>query len=273
MLVRERSTTLGYDMTTANIPVSVREAISRMAQDYSVCLLGAQGDPDSGHFVFCGSATLASCNGHCILITAAHVWEKVQGCTALGLTIASGSFIHPTEAFRARSFRGAEFGPWRQDLCFVTVPPHLVSTITARKSLYNLELHRTRFVAGQDVREFSHCAVVGAPGMMSALGKQQAMMTMVTFFASVVQRRTVGELDFVEVKPLESDRVALPSTFGGVSGGGLWAFSLGNPPFTEQSWDGKLLLAGVAFYETPDEGQGRRIQCQGPQTLYAAVAS
>lgn len=62
---------------------------------------------------------------------------------------------------------------------------------------------------------------------------------------------------------------AVPSSFGGVSGGGLWEVRLSKTPAGKLSWDGRRYFRGVAFWESEIEGAGRRvIRCHGAKSIF-----
>ena len=90
-----------------------------------------------------------------------------------------------------------------------------------------------------------------------------------TFFGSRrVSRHDAGGFDYVDVTVDRSESdFQLPSTFGGVSGSGLWLLDL---QCSETDYRvGALILSGVAFYEkfnTPARQTG--IRCHGMKSLY-----
>ena len=59
----------------------------------------------------------------------------------------------------------------------------------------------------------------------------------------------------------------LPSTFGGVSGGGLWNVCLSKQQDNSLA-SGTPILCGVAFFETEREGDKRGIICHGVNSIF-----
>jgi hypothetical protein len=59
----------------------------------------------------------------------------------------------------------------------------------------------------------------------------------------------------------------VPSSFGGVSGGGLWQIDLTMKKGTEAiSWE--LHFRGVAFWEEPKPPDQIAIRCHGPRSIF-----
>ncbi len=60
----------------------------------------------------------------------------------------------------------------------------------------------------------------------------------------------------------------VPSSFGGVSGGGLWEVGLSMTKSGTISWDGKRQFRGVAFWQSSPCNGRRVIRCQGPLSIF-----
>jgi hypothetical protein len=74
--------------------------------------------------------------------------------------------------------------------------------------------------------------------------------------------------DYVDLRSRRSLEPKTPTSFGGMSGSGLWRFSIAKvsgsvlKPFDFQ-------LAGVAFYQLPDTGDGiATVRFHGPRSIY-----
>ncbi len=59
-----------------------------------------------------------------------------------------------------------------------------------------------------------------------------------------------------------------PSSFIGMSGGGLWLIRLVKSKSGEISWDGKRYFRGVAFWESIQSDGHAIIRCHGPKSIY-----
>jgi hypothetical protein len=60
----------------------------------------------------------------------------------------------------------------------------------------------------------------------------------------------------------------VPSSFVGVSGGGLWQINLSMAKSGTISWDGKRYFRGVAFWESEKTDGYRMIRCHGPKSIF-----
>ena len=68
----------------------------------------------------------------------------------------------------------------------------------------------------------------------------------------------------------ESHNQDLPTSFGGVSGGGVWQVPLIRDRQGDLEAD-DYILSGVAFYQTKLDGNHRLIRCHGRKTVYEKV--
>ena len=63
----------------------------------------------------------------------------------------------------------------------------------------------------------------------------------------------------------------VPSSFGGVSGGGLWEVGLSMEKSRAISWDGRRRFRGVVFWQSAISDGRRVIRCHGPQSIFEKV--
>ena len=108
--------------------------------------------------------------------------------------------------------------------------------------------------------------MVGAPAETSDLTDPSDLeFTQTVHWVAVRNPLDRGGFDYIDaVVPL--DAAGLPSTFGGVSGGGLWQIRLARDG-DKWSWITPL-LQGCAFYETPPSDGKRALRCHGPKSVY-----
>ena len=72
-------------------------------------------------------------------------------------------------------------------------------------------------------------------------------------------------LDLFDFIPAHGEKVRRPTTYGGLSGGAVWALG-DTPSFTDR------ILKGIVFHESDaDEGGHRRLICHGPKCLYRTL--
>ena len=82
-------------------------------------------------------------------------------------------------------------------------------------------------------------------------------------------------LDYIDVDSKRTDESRAPASYKGVSGGSVWCVPILRRPgaTNSQVQPGKLTLAGVPFYEFPEEDGRIRIRAHGPRTIYQKLLS
>ena len=88
------------------------------------------------------------------------------------------------------------------------------------------------------------------------------------FFGGTCTSENRGEYDYLT--PLAKTTLPnVPSSFKGVSGGGLWQIGLSKKLSTgEIFWGGELHFLGVAFWEKPVPPHHIAIRCHGPVSIF-----
>jgi hypothetical protein len=225
--------------------------------------------------MFIGSGTLVEINGNYHILTAAHVWHEARDVAELGLVLTTypSAFAIPREAISAKQLWDRRSPEWGPDLALLTLPRPVVSTIAQYKSFLNLALHRSTIAAHPPAVAKGLWAVTGMVGQFSRVQRvPEAHATEATAearaFFSVMQRTEVrAEYDYLDVSA-KLELPGVPSTFGGMSGGGLWEVGLSMSKAGTLSFDGRRHFRGVAFWESgPSDGRCV-IRCHGPQSLF-----
>jgi hypothetical protein len=158
------------------------------------------------------------------------------------------------------------------DLAFMQIrDPSKLATISAFKSFYPLDL-RT-FQPYAELKKLL-MFVAGSPAKLAA--EIEPGLTQSIIFVPLVQvvsETKRNDFDYVHVG-VRADESPFPSTYGGVSGGGLWHVPLcrnasvpGNPFLYENP-----ILAGVAFFEI-DKSPHIDLVCHGPESVYTMTRS
>jgi hypothetical protein len=171
-----------------------------------------------------------------------------------------------------RALNGDEGGP---DIAAVILSADIASSLEAKKSFFDLTSHRDRMLDGAlDVND----------GIWVLLGYVEELTTATegTGHYSKIMRfeqralgclpeapLTAGEHDYFNVPVHSKGQPWEVRDFRGMSGGGLWQVTLervGGQLVVRQP-----LLAGVAFYQGPVEGDRSWVRCHGPQSIYRVV--
>ena len=243
----------------------------RAAGNFTVAMLAVANPELSAHPLrLVGTGTLVIVNDVHYILTAAHVWKAVQERgSMLGLTLSEGKdheFLIPNANIVAS---GPKYDPasvaWGPDIVFLRIPPERLGTLKAHKNFYNLSIQRP----GGPLDCIKTNAVIGTPGEMAEQWPRYAVLQVTAFFLETVPNRiTRGNFDYLEYT-VDMNFPGVPSTFGGVSGGGLWEISF---YFCEKTQKIETIerLIGVAYVETALVQGHREIRFHGYKSIRAA---
>ena len=249
----------------------LKEITGRTAGNFTVAMLAVADSALSDHPLrLVGTGTLVTVNDVHYILTAAHVWNKVQQRgSMLGLTLAEGidhEFLIPNENIVAF---GPEYNPasidWGPDLAFLRIPTDRLGTIKSHRNFYNLSLERP----GGPLDCVKTNAVIGTPGELAEHWPRYAVLQVTAFFLETNPRRsTRGQFDYLEYT-VDLNFPGVPSNFGGVSGGGLWELFL---YFCEKTQKIEIIerLIGVGYAQTPIVNGHRTIRFHGYESIRAA---
>lgn len=220
-----------------------------------------------------GTATCLTANGHFYLLTAGHVWKALRA-TDFALALEEERLLIPVEreAAYANMPSGSGSPAWGPDLSLVRIPAQIAKEIKQVKAFYNFGRARRRPEPPPGCTGMSLWTVLGAPDEQSIKSEQEAVHNLSLFDTWTIQRRQKAGYDYLDLRFRRRLRPALPCSFRGISGSGLWEI----PVFlrrrrTEIGWSGMARLAGVAFYEQDGPAGVTWIRCHGPKSLRAQV--
>lgn len=168
-----------------------------------------------------------------------------------------------------------EYGP---DLMFLEIPqsPEL-ETIKAKRSFWNLSFQAEE--RSSACYSDTNClwSLSGHPGEWKKNEPPEHGFSIVhgypnlIGFTGVENRCEKYGFDYFEVAVDYRSGNALPGTFGGCSGGGLWRVPISLPredaPLT-QLQTGAPILSGVVFYQTAVQERRRFIRSHGSKSIY-----
>lgn len=264
----------------SHLPMPLVERIANTLHSFTTVLVKLQHDRagNAKPPLQIGSGTFVSIGNVYGILTAQHVAKELDSDCALGLALLKSEHIHIIEwqyldIIHVASAAIPAEGP---DLAFIVLPIPSVSAIRAVKSFYNLLADRERILSSLFALDWGIWFLCGAPGVntakeSSALGYEGVFDFGGMCYAAGADREFEKEgYDYIELEVEYKDGADLPSTFGGMSGGGLWQVPL------RQNEGGALepsdlLLSGVIFYESPIENQRRFIRCHGRRSIYEQV--
>jgi hypothetical protein len=260
---------------TSELPDEFLQLASHILSSHSTGLIKLTSRPGgkergqqigSGTFVFLGT-TFG-------ILTAYHVVELLDEPCELGLTLIEA--VHRVtinrqliEIIPIAKPRVSGKGP---DLAFIRIPNVKANEITNYKSFYDLDVYREEMLKKPPKRHASVWFVCGTPDELTVPDHPEAEFQKVNDYhglcgaggANRIYRRC--GYDYVDMWVEYKGNNLPPSTFGGISGGGLWQVT-----YTGGAKDirtDRYLLAGIPFAETPIEGNLRSIKCHGRKSIY-----
>jgi hypothetical protein len=262
------------------VPYEFLENAARELSDYAVSFVKLQETGAQNDAQLAGSGTLVEIEGTHAILTADHVLEHLPTRGEVGLVLPTRfqpqlhrvtlnmEFVEKCRV--ARGTRDSD-GP---DLALLVLHHPQVGTIkAAMKSFYNLSKRRDQILSNPP-------AINAGVWMLSGMAHEWTVDTTpekgyerVKVFrgmhgAGLVDAEYMRNgYDFLEFKAKYNDNYKGPQNYGGYSGGGLWHLLI-----TKREDRGlevtDRILSGVAFYQSPIEGQIRTIKCHGRQSVY-----
>jgi hypothetical protein len=227
-----------------------------------------------------GTGTLVNVEGLDCILTADHVLEVFRESDELSLMSSfkgepRGHQFLLSHLGIHRIARGSsvEAGP---DVGLIVLPQQSIGALRSEKVFYNVSKRAERFAGTYlpcDYGFWFNCGLVGEtekilpplPNILSMKGYEGLCGA-----SANPSESDDGVFDYLEVRVDYGGRTDLPSTFGGMSGGGLWQVLL------RRTSNGNIepedyILSGLAFFQTEVEHQTRRLRCHGRKTVYDCV--
>lgn len=248
--------------------------------DYFVSFVKLEQTSSHEDACLAGSGTLVEIEGtHCIL-TADHVVDDLpQRGEKVGLVLPTRfqpqlhNFpINMQHVERLRVARGTceSDGP---DLGLLILDRSQLGSIKAMKSFYNLSKRRDQILSNPPATDMGVWLLSGMAEEWTTNTTPERGYERVKVFRGMHGEGLVeveymrNGYDFLEFKTKYNENYKGPQSYRGYSGGGLWHLLIAKRE------DGGLevtdrILSGVAFYESPIEGQIRTIKCNGRRSIY-----
>jgi hypothetical protein len=225
----------------------------------------------------CCSGTFAQLNGEAGIVTARHVWATMRRSESVTLLVGGKPYYMRPQILRAfgpdHEHTLPEFDSSVPDIVFVWIPSAARRDIEAYgKVFYSVDLRRgTRGFGRFSQRGF--WILAGTPQVL--FGAETSMVPSLLYDTTVDRCIAVGDWDYLFVNLNIEKNPLSPRTYGGVSGGGIWraAFKMSadGRTFSIQSPSRDIVLSGLAFFQTGEEG--RQIIGHGPKSLYQSLGA
>ncbi len=271
----DRGTHLSPDVSLDDIPQSVLEEVRLGIQHYFVPLLVISPEHPKHPVDLAGSGTLVELAGKHYILTADHVWNRTDGWAEIGLALeaAGGAPLAiPIDRISPKRLVDSAYSEWGPDLALLELPPHLVPTIGARKSFLNLARRRSMLTSHPPQMEKALWVVMGLVGQSSEVkasadtGVVVANLRAEAFFGVTCQENCCNGCDYLTIYA-KTTLPGVPSSFKGVSGGGLWQVAL-KMMAGAIVWRGEHHFRGVAFWQEPEPPDHISIRCHGPRSIF-----
>lgn len=221
-----------------------------------------------------GSGTLARLGDRWGVLTCSHVLHNL-GKRPFALTCSSVDNLARRWWLAQDKLGFLQLGdpPWESalgpDLAFVQIPVNLVSDIAKVATVVNLDHHQD-LTSKEEPSSAIHKAdlVFGAIGQWTTAEPDIVHLKALINVGTISKTTNRGGFDYLTHTPVPDGKAPMPSTFGGMSGGGVWRL------YFQQTGERTLKFAqrrflGVAFAESNPAGTDLPvIHCHGPTSLY-----
>lgn len=265
-------------MRASELSPQIVDVMGRHIWNYSTGLVLVAKDSQGQEYTrLIGADTFVSVSEVSGILTAAHVAKELKEPHLLGLTLNQSShrYVIPVQHLHINIIDEAEGqdkskGP---DLAFIEIPQFHLGTIRATKSFFNISLRRDQMLFNPPPQNLGIWAVFGVPDEQTLIetpAKAFSELKGFNFlagFGGIVHSDNAGEFDYVDFAVNYDLDPAIPKSFEGVSGGGLWHIVL-------QRFDNEVLepkefyFSGLAFFQTARSESSRIIRCHGPSSIY-----
>lgn len=265
----------------ADLPeAAVDAAIERIIR-HTVALMRCDVNHGAETCRLIGTGTLITVDGTSGILTAAHVISQLSKQCSLGVI---SSFEGRLERIRyqfnhlalhkiAKGEEEAD-GP---DIGLIVLPNQDISYLKSEKVFYNLnKRERVHGLAPLDTKT-GFWLMCGFPGEWEQSRIVDNTESVIKSFgalcgtSSISKEYAAGEYDYIEINvDCSSANPEIPSSFGGLSGAGIWQMPLVKNQAGEINPD-EFILSGVAFYQTSIENGWRCLRCHGRKTIYKGV--
>ena len=269
------------EMKLGEMPGYLKEDIGRRLHWYSTPLIEAP--PETREEIEprqLGSGTFISLEGTHGILTAQHVSKRLPEKGYLGLMLEKGKegrFRINVEELRILDIATPVEESQGPDLSFIRLPDTYVGEIEAREKLfYQLSQHRDAVLDHPFDLDIGAWWVCGVPHEKTEAEESQAGFPGLLHFQSVcfaggpIRDWSRGGYDYIDFEVDYAGDTDPFGSFSGYSGGGLWQV-----PIRELEGGTlepkKVILSGVAFYQTDIKDQKRSIRCHGRRSVYRNV--
>jgi hypothetical protein len=261
-----------------DIPKSVHNSIGSRISNYSVNIISLRIENNLPVEKLIGSGTLIQAGEKKGILTAQHVVDSTSFLRAERIGFSLKDRPHKFHIDKG-SLDIIRFGNEQReikepDIAYLGLLSPEIGWIDSIKSFWNLGSNIDDALAIDTSSDLGMWVIYGCPDeyteivdINSTFEKTISFMAISGASGIVKTRFDKGGLDYIDVSLTYDNEERLPSTFGGVSGGGLWHVVLCESKERNifSRWP---TFCGIAFAESPIVDNERLIHCYGPETIY-----
>lgn len=265
------------------LPAVVMDEIEEKIKHYVIGLLGVNVVTTGDEVQLLGSGTLIQINSKFFILTVGHLVRKLKKYHQLGLILVdtfAHKFVINTSVLNIIEIGNSATEVTGPDLALIILPDIHSSTIKAYKSFWNILYHKENALKKPIIENLNQQLWI-ACGFIEKWTKNMEASGAFTETKAYCclcgptgaeEYWTSGDFDYIKLSVLYKNRDDLPTSFGGLSGGGLWRADLFKSKEGVISCSTPLLL-GVAYYETEIHDDFRSIRGHGWHSIYDRVLS
>lgn len=257
----------------SKLPAELTQQIHAEIRARSVSLLVTDEEDDRNAGT--GAATLVRFGGRPALLTARHVWDAAKRRAVLGIALNDRMLRIPTSELKAYApaitgnLSGVDASV--PDIALVFLSSSHQATIEARgRAFYSIE-KRQAFPTKELYSDEGFLVLTGSP--YEKLDFDQHRIPSFLYDTNASHATEHEGWDYLFVNLNIEDNPAIPTDFGGVSGGGLWRAKYSVSPDQDRFWIANpsrdIVLVGVNFFQTAMPG--RQLIAHGPRSIYERV--
>jgi len=263
------------DIPIKDIPEEVFDDVILVLKNYLVALYILLPEKLQPRPAPIGSGTFVEIEGGHYVLTAAHVWHEVRKEDKIGLVLtdSQSSFMVLRDGIASKYLWDGCLSEWGPDMALLKLAPSDVATIKAHKSFLNLQQQKAALAENPPIIGKGLWAVTGMVGEFTEVQSNPNLRAVTchihgeAFISAVQQTHERNGYDYFDLGA-QLELPGTPSSFGGVSGGGLWQIRLLKSKSGEIAWDGKRYFRGVAFWQSEIKDGYRMIRCHGPKSIF-----
>jgi hypothetical protein len=243
------------------------QLIWRHLWTYCTSLFGV-GQKDGKPFAhYVGSGTFVRFGGMPCLLTAAHVWAEPGNlakyfAAGFATDVDVNLMKVPTDLLKPLFVSTRKGDAWGPDIALVRIPDVKARELELRKAFYDLTRNRTDALSAGGQRLWGFIGATGEGSDFSS--PDEALLKNRQFTTRQPRKSTHDGLEYIEVT-WNIDNPDAPTTWGGVSGAGLW---LVDPAVNSG------VLTGLAFVEQRAQPAERGfVRCHSRQDVERSLSA